>query len=288
LRRGGMAARRPVQLAQIRLTSYNSSVYEPSEDSFALVDAMAASIDVITEPPPLMCLEVGCGSGYVICSLALMLAQAGCHPQCFATDLSTAAVTACAETLQAHHVRPCLPRNNGASMQSQQCRQGNWSGGDSGRSASAHSGWYGMRYPVHPQIAQVDVLRMDLLSALLPRMRGKVDILAFNPPYVPTPDEEVPRSQWEYDRSGCGVNAAWAGGDKGRLVIDRLLPMVGDLLSPSGHFFMVTVLENDPEEIMKTVSSDTGLHGRIALQQSADEEMLKILQFSRQPFAAAL
>mmetsp|Transcript_24834 Transcript_24834/g.63939 ORF Transcript_24834/g.63939 Transcript_24834/m.63939 type:complete len:236 (+) Transcript_24834:151-858(+) len=235
-----MAARRPVQLAQIRLTSYNSSVYEPSEDSFALVDAMAASIDVITEPPPLMCLEVGCGSGYVICSLALMLAQAGCHPQCFATDLSTAAVTACAETLQAHH------------------------------------------------IAQVDVLRMDLLSALLPRMRGKVDILAFNPPYVPTPDEEVPRSQWEYDRSGCGVNAAWAGGDKGRLVIDRLLPMVGDLLSPSGHFFMVTVLENDPEEIMKTVSSDTGLHGRIALQQSADEEMLKILQFSRQPFAAAL
>mmetsp|Transcript_24833 Transcript_24833/g.63933 ORF Transcript_24833/g.63933 Transcript_24833/m.63933 type:complete len:197 (+) Transcript_24833:97-687(+) len=186
------------------------------------------------------CLEVGCGSGYVICSLALMLAQAGCHPQCFATDLSTAAVTACAETLQAHH------------------------------------------------IAQVDVLRMDLLSALLPRMRGKVDILAFNPPYVPTPDEEVPRSQWEYDRSGCGVNAAWAGGDKGRLVIDRLLPMVGDLLSPSGHFFMVTVLENDPEEIMKTVSSDTGLHGRIALQQSADEEMLKILQFSRQPFAAAL
>jgi methylase of polypeptide subunit release factors len=40
---------------------------------------------------------------------------------------------------------------------------------------------------------------------------------AFNPPYVPTPDEEVHRG---------GIAAAWAGGYKGRVVIDRVLDQV--------------------------------------------------------------
>lgn len=39
----------------------------------------------------------------------------------------------------------------------------------------------------------------------------------FNPPYVPTPDEEVLRS---------GIAQAWAGGNRGRVVIDKFLPVV--------------------------------------------------------------
>ncbi len=63
-------------------------------------------------------------------------------------------------------------------------------------------------------------------------------MLLFNPPYVPTPEEEVERG---------GIAAAWAGGWKGRRVIDRLIPLVPELLSSSGEMLMVTVPDNDPQ-----------------------------------------
>lgn len=84
----------------------------------------------------------------------------------------------------------------------------------------------------------MDVLQDDLLRALMPRLHGAVDILVCNPPYVPTPDHEVARG---------GIAAAWAGGNRGRVVVDRLLPLVPQVLSPRGVFYLVTVPENDPQ-----------------------------------------
>lgn len=90
----------------------------------------------------------------------------------------------------------------------------------------------------HGVANSTDLVITDLTSGILPRLAGTVDLLVFNPPYVPTPEEEVQRG---------GIAAAWAGGWKGRQVIDRLLPQIPQLLSNSGEMLMVTVPENDPQ-----------------------------------------
>ncbi|XP_004842300.1 hemK methyltransferase family member 2 isoform X2 [Heterocephalus glaber] len=111
----------------------------------------------------------------------------------------------------------------------------------------------------------------DLVKGLLPRLKEKVDLLVFNPPYVVTPPEEV---------GSHGIEAAWAGGRNGREVMDRFFPLASDLLSPRGLFYLVTIKENNPEEILKTLKTK-GLHGTTALSRQAGQEILSVLKFTK-------
>ncbi|XP_075994506.1 methyltransferase N6AMT1 [Genypterus blacodes] len=111
----------------------------------------------------------------------------------------------------------------------------------------------------------------DLVEPLLPRLSGKVDVLLFNPPYVVTPSEEV---------GSRGIEAAWAGGKRGREVTDRFLPTVARLLSPQGLFYLVTIAENKPEEIIAGLGL-CGLKGESCLSTRAGNERLSVLRFHR-------
>ncbi|XP_028836432.1 methyltransferase N6AMT1 isoform X2 [Denticeps clupeoides] len=111
----------------------------------------------------------------------------------------------------------------------------------------------------------------DLVESLLPRLSGEVDVLLFNPPYVVTPSEEV---------GGRGIEASWAGGRRGREVMDRFFPTVARLLSNQGLFYLVTVAENKPDEIV-TVMAESGLRGEPCLTRSAGRERLSVLRFGR-------
>nr|XP_033817409.1 methyltransferase N6AMT1 isoform X2 [Geotrypetes seraphini] len=109
----------------------------------------------------------------------------------------------------------------------------------------------------------------DLVQGLLPRLCGIVDILMFNPPYVVTPSEEV---------GSCGIEAAWAGGQNGREVMDRLFPYVSDLLSKGGLFYLVVLKDNNPDQILETMKK-CGLGGTVALSRQAGRETLAVLKF---------
>ncbi|CAJ1896069.1 unnamed protein product [Cylindrotheca closterium] len=91
-------------------------------------------------------------------------------------------------------------------------------------------------------VTKLETIQCDLATPLLESCKQRIDIIIFNPPYVPTPDEEV---------SGNGIEVSWAGGERGRLVVDRAIPQIAHLLSENGVCYMITVDDNEPEEISK-------------------------------------
>ncbi|XP_021905925.1 hemK methyltransferase family member 2 [Carica papaya] len=210
------------RIAQIRLVSSHPEVYEPCDDSFALVDALLADRTNLIEHRPRLCMEVGCGSGYVITSLALILGQEVPEAYYIATDINPFAVKVTHETLQAHGVH-------------------------------------------------AELICTDIASGLEERLAGSVDVMVVNPPYVPTPEDEVGRG---------GIVSAWAGGENGRSVIDKILPIVDHLLSEKGWLYLVTLTTNNPSEICLQMR-EKGYAARIVVQRSTEEENLHIIKFWR-------
>lgn len=115
----------------------------------------------------------------------------------------------------------------------------------------------------------VESVLSDLASNLHP---GLVDVLIFNPPYVPTPSEEV---------CGRGIEAAWAGGRLGREVIDKFLPKIPTLLSPSGVCYLLLVQDNKPTEIQAILRSSYQLQSDVIMRRQAKNEHLLVLRISR-------
>ena len=135
-------------LAHLTADDY-ARVYEPSDDTYLLVDALAGEFGGDCCRPTL-CLEVGSGSGCVITSLARTLSGAA-SVGVEATQSSVASAGFLASDIN--------PAATGATL------------------ATARAN----RVPV-------EVIQMDLLDALRP---GLVDVIIFNPPYVPTSAEEA-------------------------------------------------------------------------------------------------
>ncbi|KXS14257.1 S-adenosyl-L-methionine-dependent methyltransferase [Gonapodya prolifera JEL478] len=122
----------------------------------------------------------------------------------------------------------------------------------------------------------LDPVVTDLASALLPRLRHSVDLLIFNPPYVPTESAEVASP---LPAPLFSISASWAGGVDGREVVDRFLPFADELLAPEGVFLMVLLEDNAPEEIIREVRERWGWTGRRVKERRAGRERLVIVEF---------
>jgi release factor glutamine methyltransferase len=84
---------------------------------------------------------------------------------------------------------------------------------------------------------RVEILEGDLLAPLAPQLRGGVDVLVSNPPYLPATD----RDTWAPEVAEHDPDRALVGGPDGHEVVDALLAAAADWLRPDG----LVVLEID-------------------------------------------
>lgn len=116
----------------------------------------------------------------------------------------------------------------------------------------------------------------SLAEPLYTRLRGQVDILLFNPPYVPTEKEEAGMAQNDAD-----IRGSWAGGEDGMAITNLLLDRVEELLSQRGYFYLVALKQNNIAEIQQRMERNYHLACSAVLQRRAGREHLFILRFCR-------
>ncbi|KAK3311154.1 methyltransferase domain-containing protein [Chaetomium strumarium] len=217
-------------------------VYEPAEDSFLLLDTLSSPSETAflarhfplspPTPSPLV-LEVGPGSGVV---LAFLTAHA--HALFSRRDILTLGIDvnrfACQATGET--VRKAMAEDAAVTA-----------------AAADGAGPGGEGYGYYLAAAQG-----DLTSPVRP---GTVDVLVFNPPYVPTPEvPSVPIGGMKaaaktttYEEDSALLALSYAGGKDGMEITERLIEELPVVLSDRGVAYLLLCAQNKPQEVKQRV-----------------------------------
>jgi release factor glutamine methyltransferase len=107
------------------------------------------------------------------------------------------------------------------------------------------------------------------------RLRHSIDVIIFNPPYVPTLTEEAREAQNNRD-----IQGSWAGGSDGMNITDQFLDLVEvchviemleviliahqPLMAPRAKFYLVAVKENNIPSIRHRMLEVHGLQSEVS------------------------
>ncbi|KAL7713169.1 N6-DNA-methyltransferase [Entamoeba marina] len=116
---------------------------------------------------------------------------------------------------------------------------------------------------VHPN---GNIIKTSLLSSIRDE---SVDLFVYNPPYVPTPQEELNHSY---------IALSWAGGIDGREKIDCVIEKIWDILSPNGVAYVILIQDNNPAEVMKNAVAH-GLIPKVIDSCKLETEKLYVIRF---------
>lgn len=216
-----------------------SRVYEPAEDSFLLLDTLASESEntflrqkfPANSSPTPLVLEVGTGSGVVLAFVAAHVKQIFSR-----TDVLVA----------------------GTDLNAFACAASCETIDSSQRSAASTEG--------HGTF--LGTLHTDLTNGWLP---GSVDVLIFNPPYVPS--EVLPSSRPDsnledaFTRDTRLLSLSTDGGHEGMEVTERILADLDLTLSTRGVAYILLCAQNKPDAVMARVRSCT-----YALDKAAEGE----------------
>ena len=113
----------------------------------------------------------------------------------------------------------------------------------------------------------VDVVRGDLFSGI----RSTFDLILFNPPYLPTQQDERIDDWLEY---------ALDGGASGRGVIERFAAEVDHVLAPGGRILLLISSLTGFDEVCELFVRN-GFSVERVLQQTVEDEELYVLRIQR-------
>lgn len=126
----------------------------------------------------------------------------------------------------------------------------------------------------NPDFSVIDTCQMNLTRAILPKA---VDILIFNPPYVPA--EIVPNIPND-DRDLTWLDLALLGGPDGMVVTWELLNNLDSVISDNGVAFILFCARNKPDSVKREMESRGWLVDLI-MNRRAGWEVLTVLRFMK-------
>lgn len=209
------------------------TIYEPAEDSYLFLDTLSSPSEAEwlsrrfngSCAPPVV-LEVGTGSGIVLAFVAANARSIFGRPDILSLG-TDANANACRSTQRTVRIAMEEKRNDRDELGS----------------------------------AQLLAAIAGDLSA--PIRDGTVDVLIFNPPYVPTP--ELPRiplsddgitsqSASKFERDSHLLSLSYAGGDRGMEITDRFLDSIPEVLNTErGVAYILLCAQNEPDKVMTRV-----------------------------------
>lgn len=237
-------------------------VYEPAEDSFLLLDTLSSSSETVflssrfvtgqdgpvTTTP--FILEVGPGSGVVVAFLTAHARAIFGTRSLFtlAVDVNRFACVATEKTVSKAVADTVKEEAEAASRQAV-----------SAAAAAAASG----------NGSFLAALQGDLTT---PLRQGQVDVLVFNPPYVPTPELPSPPpppppstsqssslsgstndQKTTFEQDSHLLELSYAGGKDGMETTDRLIDSLPAVLSEMGVAYILLCAQNKPEEVKERI-----------------------------------
>ena len=107
-------------------------------------------------------------------------------------------------------------------------------------------------------------------SNLFSKVRGKFDHIIFNPPYLPTTQEEKLKTK---------LNFAYDGGKYGRKTIDKFLKSFGKHLKKSGNAFLIHSSLNNLKKT-ESIANKKGFSMRIIAVESFFFEKIYLLKLT--------
>ncbi len=110
----------------------------------------------------------------------------------------------------------------------------------------------------------IEVIRADLFQGI----KGKFDLIIFNPPYLPTLPEE---------RTGQWIDYALDGGESGRQTVNRFLKDLAGHLRPAGRALLLISSLTGLTEVQKTAAS-AGLTADVVADEGCFFERLYVLR----------